>query len=286
MKMKSHEKAKNMFFQKGGVSDIQIKKYMDPIHTYVKTTEPRKVYMFWRMPLKGSAELDLKDSGRWADYMNANRHRDRETFMVDPSQSSWENLQRAFALDMGPARTLTSTAGSYVAQVPRFVLWNVEGAGTVIKGIGHLFTTGGEREEDFDAAVEAVANRPDGQKQFLDEMFTSAGSQYKAISEFYRKPENANIYKFSHDYALKNSKPLFLGLMRGQEGPNGEPHESTYYLEQTDPQAYQKMRDWYEKVWVPAYNNNQADEAIEAAFDRAEAPEPAEPAQPAQPAGQ
>lgn len=245
----SRIKAKERFFQTGELKYTQIEKRMDRIHKIVKTTDPQKVYIFWRMPLYGSLELDMKERGRYADYYDANRNKGRNHFAVKSEETAWENMQRNLALDMGPTRTFGAKAGSLAAQVPRFFLWNLESAGGILKGIGHVFIAGADsqaREDEFDKAVESVANRPDGQLQMLDELFTSASSTNRASSKFYKKTLNAKLFAFSHEFAIQEGTPLFLGIMQGQTGPDGEPYESTYNLNHSDPQdAYAKMLLYY-----------------------------------------
>ncbi len=280
MLIKSREKARQQFRNKG-MSFEEIDKYLDSIHTVVKTTEPKKVYVFWRMPLKGSSELELKEAGRWPDYPHADQIKHRPHFEIYPHQSAAENLRRAFALDMGPSRTLVSKATKYAGQIPRFVLWNVEAAGTILKGIGSLFETRGAegraRTERFNKAVDSLTKRPDGQLQMLDEVSTGAEGQFSASSEFYKDPINAKIFKFSLNFAHRKGQPLYTGLLQGREVPNpgeGDPikYESTFYLEKPTPDVVDQMEKYYNQEWKPA-NGQDAD--IEAAIAAAKAAPPA-----------
>lgn len=285
MLIKAREKAKQQF-RKQGMSLQEIDDYMDQIHITAKTTEPKKIYVFWRMPLKGSKELELKSAGRWADYPHAEQIKHRKHFEVYPHQSSTENLRRAFSMDMGPTRTIVSKMTKYAGQIPRFVLWNVAAAGTVLKGIGGLFETAGPegraRTEKWNNAVKALTERPDGQLQMLDEVTTSAEGQFSASSAFYKDPINAKIFKFSLNFAHRKSQPLYTGLLENRTVDNpdgGDPikHESTYYRDKPTPEVIDDMETYYNQEWKPA---NGEDSDIEAAIAEAKggaAPEPATP---------
>lgn len=255
MWIKSHEKAIAKFRIKAVDMDLdKIKKYMYPVHHITKTTGGfgrRKLYIFWRMPLPDSVELYLKETGKWADYEDSNKHKDRDHFETDPSQTEWENIKRAFALDMDVARTLGGGIGGYAAQLPRFVMWNMQLAGRIINAIGADFFEGGD---EFREAVEAITNRPPATKQFMDELFTSAKSEHKASSEFYSDSENAYLYRFAREYALRNDKPLFLGIMQ-----NRPDYAGTAYLRQMDPQVYDKMRAFY-GGWSRLRENHQGEQ--------------------------
>lgn len=258
------------FFRGKGMDPSQISQYMDRIHQVVRTGPPEQVYMFYRMPLTGSIELHLKSIGRWADYRHADQHKDREAFKVEPSQSSWENLKRAFALDMGPARTIISKVTAYAAQIPKFVFWNVEGIGNIIgeMGVG-LFG----KDENFKDSVDTVFKRPESQRIFMDEAFGSAASSGLAISEFYSNKTNAKLYKFSHEFAIRMGKPLHLGLLEGRDG-----YEGTMYLE--GDIDYGKMLQFYKDNYgdVP----NKADpEILTAITAKINAPPPQPGAAPA-----
>ncbi|MBN2306895.1 hypothetical protein JXD20_02820 [Candidatus Peregrinibacteria bacterium] len=256
----SREKARQRFRDEG-MSFEEIDRYMYSIHE-IMFTKSGKMYVFWRMPLKDSAELYLKESGRWADYMDPNKHRDREAFIVDPSQTSWENLKRAFALDMGPTRTLFASAGGYVAQVPRFMFWNINVIGHVVKAIGTEMGAGPDFKEAVDSAMPG-----EEKKQIIDEYFTSAGSQFKALSDFYKEPVNAKIYKFALEAAHSTHKPLFLGMMTGRKGLKDSEYIGTLYSDPPESidKDYARLWHYYRTNWVPQHNG-QTDTDIEKAL--------------------
>ena len=246
----SREKAKQRF-RDAGMSWEEIKKYMYSIHT-VKFTKGQKMYVFWRMPLKNSAELYLKESGRWADYMDPKKD---EGFRLDPSRTKWENLKHAFALQMGPTRTLVASVGGYAAQVPRFMFWNYEVIGGIVKAIGREMGA----KQDFMKAVDGAMPGPK-KKQIIDEFFTSAKSKHMALSKFYRDETNAKLYNFALESAHHNKRPLVLDFFEGKAG-----YEGHFYLE-GDRDAYISMWKYYRQTWVPEHNG-QLDADIEAALN-------------------
>jgi len=278
MVITAHKMAED-HFRALGMSKEQITARMDRIHQVVKTSKPEQVYVFYRMPLKGSMELHLKEIGRWADYMHADRHKDRQPFEVNPSQSSWENLTRAFMLDSDVTRTIISGAGAYAAQIPKFVFWNIEGAGVVLKGFGkHILRKKGKDLTDFEASVDAVSKRPESQRMWIDEAFTSAKSHNLALSQFYKKKENAKLYNFSLEFA-KNApnggKPLHLGLLEDEPAVAGEDISSSMYLDGNID--YQEMLDYYMQNWE--VDNDKKDDfvrrKIEDKLNAAQNPRPA-----------
>ena len=245
----SREKARQRF-RDSGMSWEEVDKYMYSIHSVV-FTKGQKMYVFWRMPLKNSAELYLKESGHWADYMDPKKD---EGFRVDPSKTTWENLKYAFALQMGPARTALSSVGGYAAQVPRFMFWNYEVAGHIVKAIGKEMGA----KKDFMDAVDGAMPGPK-KKQIIDEFFTSAKSKHMAVSEFYRNETNAKLYNFALECAHHTKQPLFLGFMEGRPG-----YEGHFYME-GDQSDYARMWKYYQENWVPQ-NNGKTDADIEAAL--------------------
>lgn len=273
----SRNKAIKKFLAQG-MERTEIDAYLDLIHTYVKTTEPKKVYAFWRMPLRNSAELELKESGHWADYMHAEQIKDRPAFTVDPSQTTWENLERGFMLGVNPeTRTLIATGGRYVAQIPRFAFGNFEVAGYIIKAIAHRVAkkAGPDTKKEIDGIVDSIMKRSPAQRQFIDESFTSGSSEHLALSNFYKDPTNAKLFRFCFDYATHKRQPLFLGIMKGRKGLKGKAYEGMMYLEDPSSQpgkTYQDMWQYYQDNYA---KGAQADPDIEAAIQAAMTGKPA-----------
>ncbi len=205
----------------------QIDEYMYRIHTVSKTTDPETIYSFYRMPLEGSIELHLQEIGRFADFKNPNRRLGRDPFIVDPSQTSWENLQRGLLLDMDITRQIATGVGGYAAQVPRFVFAHMELAGRVVKSIGTKIGGG----PDFEDAIDAISKRPQSTRMFIDEYFTSAKSEHMALSEFYKNPLNAKLYRFSLEYAQEEGRgrKLDLGLLEGRPNRDSTDYSGTIY---------------------------------------------------------
>ncbi|HDL90548.1 MAG TPA: hypothetical protein ENG14_06565 [Thermodesulforhabdus norvegica] len=222
----ARKKARKHFFGMGMSYEL-IDEYMYRIHTVSKTTDPETIYSFYRMPLEGSIELHLQEIGRFADFKNPNRRLGRDPFIVDPSQTSWDNLQRGLLLDMDVTRQIATSVGGYAAQVPRFIFAHMELAGRVVKSIGT--TIGGG--PDFEAAIDAISKRPQSTRMFIDEYFTSAKSEHMALSEFYKNPLNAKLYRFSLEYAQEEGKgrKLDLGLLEGRPNRNSTDFGGTIY---------------------------------------------------------
>ncbi len=253
---KSRERAVRELRKLPGMDIRLIEEFLYPIHRITKTKKPKRLITFWRMPLDGSVELELKRRNRWPDYKNPNKHKDRQPFKVDPSQSSWENIQRTFALGLGkPIGTLVSTLGPYVAQVPRFIFAHMEFAGRILKSIGRRFNLG----RDFSDAVDAATVREESTRQFIDELFESGESDNMAMSKFYQDKTNARLFDFSRAYARKREKRLSLKLMEGRRG-NGEAYEGTYYLKQDID--YDDMLRFYNNHYIANRRLDATDRAI------------------------
>lgn len=239
MEIKSRAKAREHFFKKG-MSYTQIDAHMYSMHQMTKTGEPQTVYTFYRMPLQGSVELHLMEIGRFADYKDPNRRNDRQPFIIDPNQTSWENLQRGLALEMDVTRTIASGVGGYAAQVPRVIFAHIEWAGKLVKAIGT--SIGGDKE--FQAAIDAISVRPPSTRMFIDEFFTSAKSEHMALSDFYRDSLNAKLYRFSLEYAQNKHHSLHLGLLEGRPGRDSADYNGSIYLKGS--LDYNDMLHFYE----------------------------------------
>lgn len=208
-------------FVNAGMTLPEIEDMMYEIHVIDKTTPPARKHVFYRMPLRDSAEFKLKSTEKWADYMDPARYKDRAAYEYDPSHTSFENLQKLFLLGAGAEtlRVIGSTVGGAAAQIPRFSFGVVEVTGDVIKLIGKKFSWG--RTPQFETAVNNITKRPEGHRQMMDEMFTSAKSPSTALSDFYRNPVNAKLYNFSMEFAQKNGLPMFVSIL--------PPHDTTFY---------------------------------------------------------
>lgn len=267
----SDKKVHTKFMNKSGWPKAEVEKYTYPIHSLSKTSDPKKMYRFYRMPLPTSAEYHLKSSDHWADYNDPNKYKDRKAFRVDPTQSSLENLRRGLLLDMDPVRGVLNSAAGVASQVPRIIFWNLEMGGNVAKSIGHLFYGAGDtaQKQALDDAINSLSVRPQSQRQYIDELCTSAEKPSRALSEYYKNPENSKLYDFSLQYARSASRnfPLFLGIMKDRPG-----YEGTRYLElkvpnKTEAQIYADMRLFYEREW----KRKPGDEFILTAVNEAEA---------------
>ncbi|MBU0706532.1 hypothetical protein KJ657_02650 [Patescibacteria group bacterium] len=240
----SKEKAKARF-RREGMDLSAIDNHMDSIHE-IQFTKSKKMYVFWRMPLKDSAELHLKATGRWVDYTEAGKFKDREPYMMDPGKSRWENLQKAFLLDTGPLRTVLTIGGAYAAQVPRIVFGHIEFAGEIIAGIGK----GLNASKEFQDAVTEATKTDESTRILIDEVFTSGKDKHLALSEFYKVEKNAALNEFSLNYAQKRDKKLNLGLLKDEK----DYEDSGLYTK--DRLDYADMQKFYNDYYVAAKKPN------------------------------
>lgn len=255
----SREEAIKYYIKKGrGVPRSEIEKYLYPIHTVNKTTDPPKMYVFWRLPMLGSAELALRQSGRWAEFADPNRFKDRGPFVMDPSKTKWENFAEAMSLDMDPVRGVISSVSSYAIQLPRLAFGTVEALGVPIKAIAKWMggaKSAAERKR-IDDAVEIATRRPETQRRWLDEVFCSAKNPNQALSAFYRVPLHAKLFDFSLQFAHDRTYggELFTGLLEGKTvnvpGEGNVAYETSPYLHTRNPiERYQEMLRYYTEVY-------------------------------------
>ena len=264
----SREAAARFFYGKD-VDKKLVEKYMYSIHTVV-STDPKKVYVFWRMPMENSPELRMQEDGQFADYRDPNKRKDRKYFEVNPSQTSWENIKRAFALDTDGVRKVLTRTGGYAAQVPRVVFAHWEVAGSVVGKIGKAFGGG----QEFQDAVEAATKTSEGTRIFIDEAFTSGKSQHMALSEFYKDPVNAKLYAFSLAYAHEKGARLHTGLLEGRESAGGEAYTGSPYL--IGELDFADMQKFYNDHIRPRRADRDIEEALEEKLGEEEEP-PARP---------
>ncbi|MFH0838205.1 MAG: hypothetical protein V1880_02985, partial [Patescibacteria group bacterium] len=249
-------------FRREGMKPGQ-EKHMESIHE-IQFIKGQKMYVFWRMPLKDSAELNLKETGRWADYTEASKFRDREPFMVDPAKTRWENLRDAFSLDTELVRYVLTVGGAYAAQVPRIILGHIEFAGEILAGIAGL-----KASKEFQEAVKEATKADESTRILIDEVFTSGKDKHMALSEFYKVEKNAALYEFSLNYAQKRNKKLNLSLVKDDKDYAG----SGFYTKDTP--NYADMQKFYQDYYAAAKRPNKD---IESALNsKANAATPATP---------
>jgi hypothetical protein len=218
MAKKSQEKAKEFFSAKYQLNPDVVEKMMyRPIHTIKKTGDNPKLYEFWRMPKPESVEYELKALNKWEDYNDPNLLKHRLPFMVDPDKSFLENLKDAFAKNIDPGtRVLTGDVAKYAIQVPRAVMGIVAKAGDMIWA---MVPRQYEKQAEW---VKTITQREPGTEQAIDEIFTSAGDYTLAVSEFYKEPENAAVYKLMHDFAVLRGQGVYLGIFDEMKAPDYE----------------------------------------------------------------
>ncbi|MBE9546957.1 MAG: hypothetical protein IMF10_05635, partial [Proteobacteria bacterium] len=212
MNEKSHENATFMFRKKDpDLSNEDIESFMYPVHVIKKTTDPQKLYVFWRMPLHGSAELEMKRMNKWPDYYDPNHLKHRPPFMVDPSKSFTENMVNALTKSVDPTtRVIVGDVAAWASQIPRLALGTLEFMGNIV--------TGGE--DNWYGAnwrgktkwIETLTKRDEGTLQSVDELTTAAEHPKLPMSEFYKNPEHSATYKMLLEFARHRRQSLYTDI--------------------------------------------------------------------------
>ncbi|GEM_PF-3429336 len=217
MGIKAGEQAKQRFI-KEGVDPGKVDDLMYSIHTISKrsTVEtPDKLYVFWRMPLPGSSEYELKTTGRWTDWMNPNIYKDRPPFIKDPTKSLLENLKDAYGMNLEKPREVGTTVAKYAVQWVRIVEAAMKHTGELAIGI---LTLKGHILKGKFKWLEAILYRDEETLQWLDEVSGSASDASLALSNFYQNRANADIYKAALHEAWAGKSNLNLAT-----DPSGKP---------------------------------------------------------------
>ena len=212
LQIHAHKEAVEMFRkQHPELTREQVVKYMYPIHVYAQTAEtgsrkPTRLYTFWRMPLPESREFMLKEAERWPDYMDPNKHKDRPPFIVDPEKGIAANLVKAFGL-RSPAlrRSFDYMTSILVAQSLRLYLGIADKLTDAAGGIAKVFDAKAVKKNPKKYQwLEELGEMEEPRKQQLDEWQGSAGNTGLALSDFYKKKKNADLYQGALDEAIKN----------------------------------------------------------------------------------
>ena len=218
MTAKSYEQAQK-FYENQGVPVEMIHKYMSPIHSITAmgpdNSPPYKLYTFWRMPLPGSEEYLMKELGRWTDYPDANEHKFRPPFMVDPSKGVLENLKIAFGARSPAVREGFSYVTIGVSEWLRLMIGTLEASGTIVGGAGRLFM----KDKSKLNWLADLTNRDEKTLQAIDEYLGSAAFPKFAMSDFYKNEKNAKIYNQAAEFARTYRKPE-INLKTTPDGKN------------------------------------------------------------------
>jgi len=209
MNEKSHEDATFMFRKKDpNLSHTDIEKFMYPIHVIKKTADPQKLYVFWRMPLHGSAELEMKRMEKWSDYYDPNHLKHRPPFMVDPSKSFRENMINALTKSVDPTtRVVVGDVAAWASQIPRLAFGTLETIGNIVTGGEGAFYGKGWRNKT--KWLETLTKRDEGTLQGIDELSTAAEHPRLPMSQFYKDPEHAATYKMLLEFARQRRQALY-----------------------------------------------------------------------------
>lgn len=212
MHIASREQAKEVFKQKG-VDEEDIDRYMQPIHVVLKNPNPQeegpnKLYIFWRMPLKGSTELTLIKEGRLPDYIDPNNRKFRPPFEVDPSKGIIDNLKMAYGVNSPFLRKAGHAALWPLAQWLHVVFGMIEKGGKIPRKILSIEVISkglGIKPHDLNF-IEDITRVDETKLQWIDEFTSTAG--LAPLSDFYKNPKNQAIY----NEALKESRKRDLDL--------------------------------------------------------------------------
>jgi hypothetical protein len=263
MQAESYEQAKR-FFLSQDVPIEAIETYMYPIHAYSKqgTNPPEKIYTFWRMPMPGSDEYNLKMTGRWADNVNPNKLKDRIPFFKDPSMTLLENLEQAIIYNMSTGRSVTGTLGTVAIQPFHFALGSLEKIGNIAEKILNWRPLRRNRTGRIDWIRALTRPIPEAQQQTIDEMCTSGESSMPwPVSTFYKDKDNSTAYKIMLAYAVRNSQVLYLDIMNERTVGTGRDrvnYESDFYQKKPRGFKYSDVKDFYDNEWVPQNKKNAA----------------------------
>ncbi len=207
MQAKSWEQARDFYMSKN-VPSQDIDRFMYPIHT-IAGSDPQELNVFWRMPMPGSDELMLKSIGKWPDYEDPNRLKDRPPFEFDPSLPFMDNVRHAFQLEMDLTRTATGGVSKYAAQIFNLSFRTVEIMGNLAYATADFV---GFDQKNIEW-IKNVTQREEETKQNMDEMLGSAEfGGMRSLSAFYKNQENADIYNVMIDYARDKGQDLYLGI--------------------------------------------------------------------------
>lgn len=216
MQIASGQQAFEIFKSKNPeMKDADIKKYMYPIHMYAKKggKPPEKLYTFWRMALPKSNEYNLIEEGKWADYMDPNKRKDRPPFILDRSKGILSNLALISGLKSPVVRRGLDYTTTTIAQGLRLYIGIAEKLGIVASNIVEWFP---RVKPGSMAWLKDLLTMSEQKKQKIDEWLGSAGNHSLAISNLYKIPANAKAYQDALNSAIRSQTKLNLGNLNIQ----------------------------------------------------------------------
>ena len=219
MAIKAREQALDFFMQKGGynINRELLETMMFPIHVAVKPGKytPEVRYTFWRMPIPGGSEFELKASDHWADKMDPNKHKHRPPFVVDPRKGTLGNLQDAASVNSPTARKAYGLIGKVASQATRMFITTGESVGSGADSAINFFTYSDEDRRAGEDPTEFFTNLTSRSPEFKeghDEISASASDSGWALSPFYHdNPRNAITYRALRDFAIERGEDVYLG---------------------------------------------------------------------------
>jgi hypothetical protein len=252
MQKLSHDQAKKFYKNQTNLTGTEIDYLMYPIHVYSKPGKdinvPAALYTFWRMPLPGSEEYQLKKQGRWADYPNPNDIKDRMPFYVDPHLDVLDNLKRALTLNVGATRKAGGVLGKVAIQPLHFALAVLGETGDLAQGLAKWMQRRkkGKGKPQTIPWLESITKPlTEDSMQKLDELSTTADmGAPAALSEFYKDKNHYRTYKLLLDYAHQfQQEAPYLDLLTSERDYKG-----TQYLTKPKEFNYTDLQGFYD-VW-------------------------------------
>ena len=224
MNVASREQAKKVYLAKG-VPAGDIDRYMRPIHVITRSggeikdsagrvlrKEPKKVYIFWRMPLKGSEELDLIKQGKLPDFIDPNRRKMTLPFKVDPRKSMIQNLTAAYGIQSPFLRKGGRAVSIAIGQWLHVVLGMAEKSGDLVQWLGsnkHIAKALGLDPTSLHL-IEDLSRLGTDEKslQWIDEYLGTAS--FAPLSDFYKVKAHSDIYNQAVEISMRSGNRINL----------------------------------------------------------------------------
>ena len=213
----------------------QVEDMMYPIHVAVKSDEypPKIRYTFWRMPMPGGKEFELRENGHWADSKVPNKY--RHPFYVDPGKSSFDNFVEAYGVDSPNTRKTINFAKKLVGRVGGLAMGASERLGKMADWVTNIFKKQGQPDSVF---FEQMATWTEPNKQLYDEVSGLAGEPMSARSELYGDPEHAAMYNALRDLAIITGSSYYYGIIPNRPATNWDNPQPTGWTQENWEEYY------------------------------------------------
>ncbi|MBN2087918.1 hypothetical protein JW758_06255 [Candidatus Peregrinibacteria bacterium] len=220
--IKAREQAIEYFLgQNYNLDRADVERMMFPIHKAVKSGNypPEIMYTFWRMPLPGSPEYELKSTNRWADKMRPEKS--RPPIYINKADGIFGNLKKTVNIQSPAGKSALRHTARIAAQAGKFFALGGETVGSMFDWVlNREFIRGrGEEKTDF---FENLAGLEPVTKEDYDELTYSASDRSYALSDFYGSkefPDRNTKYMALIEFAdEKNQKYYFGDIIPGRQG--------------------------------------------------------------------